>query len=300
VVDRLIARGGEAVTVEDYCHAVEHSIEFQVVFLQHRLSPGRARRPDPVRAVRGGDARPRPPEDDPASPASSTRSASSTPARAAGCSGCWPWTWRTSAGATATTSRRGRGAPELASVEERDRRRIAALAEGDAEGFWELVREDDDLKWCGSSPLYAFLKATAPSRGALLRYEQWNIDPASVVSFAALAFGPRRSGASRGRRRMRGRLGFIGALALAVVVVGSAPGREARGGAGDRGGPADRGGAGGRPPARPAHGPARARHQLRSQALDALITQALLEKEAAARGMTPEALHKARSRTRRS
>jgi len=34
-------------------------------------------------------------------------------------------------------------------------------------------------------------------------------------------------------------------------------------------------------------------HQLRSQALDALVTQALLEKEAEARGMTPEALHKA-------
>jgi protein-disulfide isomerase len=33
-------------------------------------------------------------------------------------------------------------------------------------------------------------------------------------------------------------------------------------------------------------------HQLRSQALDALVTQALLEKEAAARGTTPEALHK--------
>jgi protein-disulfide isomerase len=34
-------------------------------------------------------------------------------------------------------------------------------------------------------------------------------------------------------------------------------------------------------------------HQLRSQALDALVTQALLEKEAEARGVTPEALHKA-------
>ena len=33
-------------------------------------------------------------------------------------------------------------------------------------------------------------------------------------------------------------------------------------------------------------------YQLRSQALDALVTQALLEKEAAARGVTPEALHK--------
>jgi hypothetical protein len=82
------------------------------------------------------------------------------------------------------------GVGDLAEVEERDRRRIGALAAGDAEGFWAQVRErSDDLKWCGAAPLYAFLKATAPRRGALLRYEQWNIDPASVVSFAALAFG---------------------------------------------------------------------------------------------------------------
>src|SRR5512134_365769 len=39
VVDRLTARGGDAGVVEDYCHAVEHSIEFQVVFLQHLLGP---------------------------------------------------------------------------------------------------------------------------------------------------------------------------------------------------------------------------------------------------------------------
>ena len=82
------------------------------------------------------------------------------------------------------------GVGPLAEVEERDRLRIAALAAGDADGFWELVREnDDDLWWCGASPLYVLLRATAPRRGALLRYEQWNIDPASVVSFAALAFG---------------------------------------------------------------------------------------------------------------
>ncbi len=47
----------------------------------------------------------------------------------------------------------------------------------------------DDLKWCGASPLYTFLQRRPRRRGELLRYEQWNIDPASVVSFAALAFG---------------------------------------------------------------------------------------------------------------
>src|SRR5687768_10611650 len=39
LVDELIERGGEAVRVEDYCHSIEHSIEFQVVFLQHLFGP---------------------------------------------------------------------------------------------------------------------------------------------------------------------------------------------------------------------------------------------------------------------
>jgi hypothetical protein len=78
------------------------------------------------------------------------------------------------------------------SVEERDRRRIDAIVSGDAHGFWSLVQEGgDDLRWCGASALYTFLRAAGSRRGALLRYEQWNIDPESVVSFAALAFGER-------------------------------------------------------------------------------------------------------------
>jgi hypothetical protein len=36
LVDWLEAEGGDAVLMEDYCHASEHSIEFQVAFLQHR------------------------------------------------------------------------------------------------------------------------------------------------------------------------------------------------------------------------------------------------------------------------
>ena len=39
-VDALAAEGGPAVVDEDYCHAVEHSIEFQVVFLQHLYGAG--------------------------------------------------------------------------------------------------------------------------------------------------------------------------------------------------------------------------------------------------------------------
>jgi AmmeMemoRadiSam system protein B len=190
VVDRLIARGGEAVAVEDYCHAVEHSIEFQVLFLQHRLSPGVRVVPilcGPFAAATRGPGRP---EDDPAV----ARFLDALSDLDAG--GGNRLLWVLAVDMAHVGRRYGDeldarvGAPELAAVEEGDRRRIAALAEGDAGRFWELVREgDDELKWCGASALYAFLKATAPRRGALLRYEQWNIDAASVVSFAAMAFG---------------------------------------------------------------------------------------------------------------
>ena len=71
----------------------------------------------------------------------------------------------------------------------RDRQRIDRVISGDAAGFWDLLQENrDDLKWCGSSPLYTFLKAVPQARGSVERYEQWNIDEQSVVSFAGLSF----------------------------------------------------------------------------------------------------------------
>ncbi|MBN8638315.1 MAG: hypothetical protein J0M07_23590 [Anaerolineae bacterium] len=55
--------------------------------------------------------------------------------------------------------------------------------------FWAQVQENQDvLKWCGSSPMYTFLKAVPDARGQLLRYQQWNIDEQSVVSFAGMRF----------------------------------------------------------------------------------------------------------------
>jgi hypothetical protein len=68
------------------------------------------------------------------------------------------------------------------------------VAAGDAGGFWAQVAPDadQDLKWCGSSPLYTFLRAVPGVRGQLLRYEQWNIDAHSVVSFAAMAFAAKQ------------------------------------------------------------------------------------------------------------
>jgi AmmeMemoRadiSam system protein B len=81
----------------------------------------------------------------------------------------------------------GRG--EMERVAERDALRIDRINAGDAGGFWDLVQErHDDLKWCGSSPLYTFLKVAPEARGELNHYEQWNIDEQSVVSFAGISF----------------------------------------------------------------------------------------------------------------
>ena len=80
-------------------------------------------------------------------------------------------------------------------VAERDHRRIERITRNDPDGFWELVRENrDDLKWCGSSAFYTFLRAVPQARGRLLDYDQWNIDEQSAVSFGALQFTAAEAG----------------------------------------------------------------------------------------------------------
>jgi hypothetical protein len=188
LVGFLEAEGGPGARMEDYCHAVEHSIEFQVVFLQHLL--GRGVPIVPVlcgpfaRASSAGV-----PEDDPGV----ARFLAALAALGARHGPHLVWVL----GVDLAHVGRRYGDPfaaradraEMVEVAARDRARLARVAAGDADGFWALVREGgDDLKWCGASPLYAFLRAAAPVRGELLRYEQWNIDRESVVSFAGLSF----------------------------------------------------------------------------------------------------------------
>jgi AmmeMemoRadiSam system protein B len=183
----LEAKGGPAVQMEDYCHCVEHSIEFQVVFLQHLLGPGVPIVPilcGPfARATRGW------PEDDPGV-ARFLEALAGLQAREGG-----RLLWILGVDMAHMGRRYGDSfaaradAGAMVEVAARDRVRIDKIVAGDAAGFWELLREGgDDLKWCGASPLYTFLHAVRPRRGELLRYEQWNIDPESVVSFAGLAF----------------------------------------------------------------------------------------------------------------
>jgi len=189
LVDELAEGGGPGAMLEDYCHSVEHSIEFQVVFLQHLFGPAIRIVPvlcGPFARSTAGAGRP---EDD-----EGVRRFLGTLGEVAAREGrrllfvlgvdMAHVGRRYGDGGSARV-----GDEAMARVEARDRARIDRIAAGSAADFWGLVQEKrDDLRWCGASPLYTFLHAVRPPRGALLRYEQWNIDEHSVVSFAGLAF----------------------------------------------------------------------------------------------------------------
>ncbi|MFN8546495.1 MAG: AmmeMemoRadiSam system protein B [Candidatus Eisenbacteria bacterium] len=193
LVDFLARGGGDAVVMEDYCHAIEHSIEFQAVFLRHVL--GSEARILPILCGSFGRslvAR-RPPEEE-----ESVRRFLGALGDLAAREGD-RLRWILGVDLAHIGARYGDGYAVEAHegpmewIEERDRERLSRIAEGDARGFFELAMpEGDDLRWCGLSPLYTFLTVRPEARGSLLRYDQWNIDAQSVVSFCAMELAAAR------------------------------------------------------------------------------------------------------------
>jgi AmmeMemoRadiSam system protein B len=189
LVDWLAQKGGASVRMEDYCHSVEHSIEFQVLFLQYLYGPDICVVPilcgPYAHSIYRGGA---PEQDEDVHRFLDALSELETRERAR-----LFWVLgidmahmgRRYGDPFAATADQG----EMEEVAAKDRARIDRLSAGDAAGFWELVQQDQDaLKWCGSAPLYTFLKAVPAARGTLNRYEQWNIDDKSVVTFAGISF----------------------------------------------------------------------------------------------------------------
>ncbi len=187
LIDALHRGAAGSIATEDYCHAVEHSIEFQVLFLQRCFGPDI--RVAPIlcgafaKSIYGKERRP---EDDDGVLRFFETLKAAAPADAV---------WVLGVDMAHMGRRYGdrfvahANLDEMAAVAERDRRRIESLNAFDADGYWEQVQEQqDDLKWCGSSPFYTYLKTAPPARGELLRYQQWNIDESSVVSFAGMRF----------------------------------------------------------------------------------------------------------------
>jgi len=189
LVNWLAERGGDAVRMEDYCHSFEHTVELQLIFLQHQLGPDVRILPilcgPYAHSLLNGGA----PEADEkvkqfldALGELGDRESSRA-------------FWLLGVDMAHMGARYQDDFHAVADqgimheVAARDRARIDRINACDAAGFWDLVRQNqDDLKWCGSAPFYTFLKAVPQGRGELLHYEQWNIDERSVVSFAGLSF----------------------------------------------------------------------------------------------------------------
>lgn len=189
LVDELQKTAPKAIGMEDYCHSIEHSIELQIIFLQYLYGPEIRILPilcGPfVKSVSKGGL----PEED-----EQIQRFFDALANLAAREGRKMF-WILGVDMAHIGARYGDPLPALANcdgmleVKQRDQQRIEQLAAGDHRSYWNLIQErNDDLKWCGSAPFYTFLKAIPQARGTLLHYHQWQIDPQSVVSFAALRF----------------------------------------------------------------------------------------------------------------
>ena len=194
LVDRLAAAAPGSIVMEDYCHATEHSIEFQTVFLQHvlggALPEGERLRAVPilcgalVESLITGKA-----------PESNEKVRRFYDALGELATERDDLVWVLGIDMAhvgrrygdAFEARAGEGVME--DVESQDRARLERVMAGDEEGFFELVKPDhDELRWCGYSPVYTFLKTAGAFAGETLNYEQWNIDEQSVVTFVGGEF----------------------------------------------------------------------------------------------------------------
>ena len=189
MVDWLAERAPGAIEMEDYCHSFEHTVELQMIFLQHVMGANVKILPILCGSYAQSIYRGGKPEDNDG--VKRFLDALGELRDREGDRLFWilgvDMAHMGVRYQDKFECRAGEG--EMQAVADRDDKRIDRINALDADGFWNLVQErHDDLKWCGSSPFYTFLKTAPPAKGELLRYEQWNIDDRSVVSFAGMAF----------------------------------------------------------------------------------------------------------------
>ena len=188
LVRELRQAGGAAVSSDDFAHRSEHSIEFQVVFLQHLLKRKEFR----IVPILCGAAQ--------GSLAEYSRRA-----------------YREVAGPflkklTEVLAAGGGEALLLAGVDlchvgpkfghempaaylesqakNHDKTLLEHLTQMNADGFWETSRSvNDHYNVCGFSALACLLEVAPPCRGIVLNYDMWHeAQTQSAVSFAAAAF----------------------------------------------------------------------------------------------------------------
>jgi len=189
LLEELRREGGAGVLEEDYYFSMEHSVEFQVVFLQYLYGPEVKILPllcgSFARSIYLGGAPEK--EEEVRRYLDALRGLEGRHGRSL--------VWVLGVDMAHIGTRYEDDAParayqgEMQDVERKDRLRIDSLKAGDTDAFWAQVqKERDPLKWCGSAPFYTFLRAMPEARGELLDYEHWQIDDESVVSYGAMRF----------------------------------------------------------------------------------------------------------------
>jgi len=187
-VDALAARARQDCFASELAHRNEHSIEFQAVFLQYLYAGRREITVVPVLTsfVHEALAQRRRPEDDARVRAfldALAETASAGRRKVAFI-----------AGADLAHMGTRFGDPEpidpaaLETIGREDRAMLQHVEAGDADGFFESVRRDNDRRRiCGLSPIYTLMRALGGAPGALRRYGQWP-DPEGVVTFASVVY----------------------------------------------------------------------------------------------------------------
>jgi AmmeMemoRadiSam system protein B len=188
LVRELRQAGGAAVSDDDFAHRSEHSIEFQVVFLQHLLT----RKGFRIVPILCGSA----------------QGCLAEYSRLAYREATGPFLKRlrevltTGAGEVLLLAgvdlchvgpKFGHEMPAAyleSQAKNHDRTLLEHLARLDADGFWETSRSvNDRYNVCGFSALACLLEVLPPCRGVVLNYDMWHESQTqSAVSFAAAAF----------------------------------------------------------------------------------------------------------------
>jgi hypothetical protein len=192
LADWLMRRAGDGINMEDYCHTVEHSIEFQVIFLQQMLGNDFKILPVLCGAFVQSLLSGKPPESQDGLRkffASLGEMESLYRQRLFWVLGIdLAHIGRRYGDALDAAAESG----YLLEVRKQDHERLNDVCSSNSAAFLDKVLpERDPLKWCGFTPLYTFMQAVPNAHGKLLKYDQWNIDDHSVVSFAAMEFANR-------------------------------------------------------------------------------------------------------------
>ena len=187
-VDRLIARCGSTLLLDEQAHRSEHSIEFQATMLQALLGQKRPIEMVPIlclsfQALIAAGASPR---SEPT--VVSFIDALGEAIAASGRRCCLI----ASADLAHVGPRFGDPDPvddfQLKELARKDLRMLERVVQRDAEGFFDVVRAEGD-RWriCGLSSIYTLLGALEAEQGQLLKYSQWP-DQVGTVTFASAIF----------------------------------------------------------------------------------------------------------------